>query len=256
MSHMKCRNCGDEQLDTEIYCSNCGHALHPQEHVGGQHVHRSTTAEYAKNLPMSLVKVVVPVVVVLLLGLVWAHHAHKAGGERDLLEAARAGDQAHLEALLGQAVNPNARDKDGNAPAHLVLLAAQQPESARLALLDLLLTHGADANAKTEQGVTPLHLAAAAGMSSVVGLLMSHGADVNVQDASHRTPLMAARKGLEDTAKQYNLDAADPSSLLLMQAQIPGLQGYLGAIELMAKRDKNELRARPSAPGGSDGTGQ
>ena len=257
MSHMKCRNCGDEQLESEVYCSKCGHALHPDEHVGAQHhVHRSTKAEYSKNLPLLLVKVLVPLVVVLVVGLVLMRHAHRAADERALLDAARAGDQAGLEALLNGGVSANVRDDNGSAPVHLVLLAAQQPEAARAALLDLLLSHGADVNAKDEKGVTPLHLAAAAGLSSVVGVLMAHGADVNVQDANHRTPLMAARKGLEDTAKQYNLDPSNPGSLLIVQSQIPALQGYLGTVELIAKRDKSELRGLPSATTGGEVAGQ
>ena len=245
MGHMKCRKCGDEQLDTEIYCSNCGLALRPSSAVGRR-----------RSIPVLVAVVLVTLAVLLLLSFMWSRRSARAAGERALIEAARAGDQARLEALLNRGVNANVRDEDGNASAHLVLLAAQQPEPARRASLDLLLTHGADANAKDKLGGTPLHLAAAAGMSSVVELLMSRGADVNVADSSRRTPLMAARKGLEDTARRYNLDASNPSSLLIVQGQIPALRGYLGTVELIQKHDKNELRARPSATTSGEVAGQ
>lgn len=244
MSHMRCRNCGDEQLETEIYCSNCGHALH---HSG---------ARRRKSKAVVLAMVLVPLAVLVLLGFTWARHAARVAGERALIEAARTADQTNVGALLDQGVSANVRDSAGETPLHLVLLAAQKSEEVRHAVADLLLTHRAAANAKDEQGVTPLHLAAAGGMSSVVGLLMSHGADVNVEDESHRTPLMAARKGLEDTAKRYNLNASDPSSLLILQGSVPELQGYLGTVELIQKRDKSELRALPSATTSGEAVGQ
>jgi hypothetical protein len=257
MSHMKCRNCGDEQLDTEVYCSNCGHALNPQEHVGGQqHVHRSTKAEYTTKSPAQLAKVVVPAIIVLLVVILSVRHAHKTAGERALLDAARAGDQARLEEVLDQGVSASARDEDGKTALHLVLTAAQQPEASRLAALNVLLAKGADANVKDAQGVTPLHLAAAAGEAALVEALMSHGANVNVEDASHRTPLMAARKGLEATAQKYGINATDPSALLIVQGSVPELHAYVRTVELLQKHDKNELRSRPSATTTGEVAGQ
>ena len=71
-----------------------------------------------------------------------------------------------FELLLANKANPNAQDKDGNAPLHAIVLRCQQgeaapdalPPAAPAVLAKLLLDHGADPNLRNAGGRTPLNL--------------------------------------------------------------------------------------------------
>jgi len=69
--------------------------------------------------------------------------------EKELLNAAKAGNAAQVGGLLEEGIDPNITDKDGNTP---LIYAAK----TNLATVDMLLQWGADVNAKGYQGLTPL----------------------------------------------------------------------------------------------------
>ena len=52
----------------------------------------------------------------------------------------------------------------------------QHASAGSMAMVEVLLEHGADVNAVTEQGLTPLQLARSLGWEKVVALLLSKGA--------------------------------------------------------------------------------
>jgi len=110
-----------------------------------------------------------------------------ASAEHRLADAAMAGDQVRANALLQQKVNVNAPAGDGMTPLHW---AAFRDD---LAMLKLLLRHGANVNASTrEGGITPLFLACGNGDPALVEALMKAGADGNSANANGTTVLMQA----------------------------------------------------------------
>jgi ankyrin repeat protein len=67
--------------------------------------------------------------------------------------------------------------------------ANQTCRRARLALIDLLLQHGANINQQDERGYTPLHEAAALNEEEAVKLLVERGAAINAKTNEGRTVL-------------------------------------------------------------------
>jgi ankyrin repeat protein len=103
-----------------------------------------------------------------------------------LLRAAKAGDSAQVQKLLGQGADPNTRDKDRTTP--LILMAS-------LGLTDgveALLEKGAYVNAQDKTGWTALMAAARKGHSDTVRALLGKGAFVNAKDSNGWTALMSA----------------------------------------------------------------
>jgi outer membrane protein assembly factor BamB len=98
-----------------------------------------------------------------------------------LWQAAREGDAAAVEALLGAGVDPDVEFRQGGTA---LLFAAQRGHAK---VVRLLLARGADPNAhETLNNTTALHF----GISypEVVRLLVEHGADVNVRDLQAGQP--------------------------------------------------------------------
>ena len=103
-----------------------------------------------------------------------------------LLEAAKAGDNAQVQKLLGEGADPNTRDKDGSTA--LISMAS-------LGLTDgveALLKKGAYVNVKDKTGWTALMGAARKGHSDTVRALLKEGANVNAKDNNGWTALMSA----------------------------------------------------------------
>jgi ankyrin repeat protein len=146
------------------------------------------------------------------------------GPEAPVADAAAAGDETRVEALLRDGADVNAAQGDGmtalhwaarHGSAHLteVLLSADaelEPttrlgaytplhmaaELAHAEVVTRLLEAGADPAALTSTGVTPLHFAAGAGSVASIEALLAHGAGIDARDAvAERTPLMFAAAG-------------------------------------------------------------
>jgi ankyrin repeat protein len=86
--------------------------------------------------------------------------------DRDLLMAARLGDDTRVDAALSAGANTNVKRRDGRTP---LMLAA---ESGDVATVAALLTYGADPNVRAAYGETALMLAT----PNAVQLLVESGA--------------------------------------------------------------------------------
>lgn len=89
-----------------------------------------------------------------------------------LIDAARNGDLAAVQALLAGGADANRAQGDGMTALHLAA------ERGHAAVADLLLSAGATVDAKTRIGsYTPLHLASRGGHGSIATALLDAGAD-------------------------------------------------------------------------------
>lgn len=113
-----------------------------------------------------------------------------------LANAAEAGQQEAVRALLQQGADPNAGQADGMTALHW---AAHDND---VAVAKLLLDAGARAGISNRYGITPLFLACQNGNAAMATLLLQSGADPNVTLRGGETVLMtAARTGDVDTVK-------------------------------------------------------
>lgn len=103
-----------------------------------------------------------------------------------LLAAAKTGDNAQVEKLLGQGADPNAKDLDGSTP--LIWMASSGLTDG----VEALLKKGAQVNAKDKTGWTALMGAARKGHSDTVRALLGNGAYVDAKDNNGWTALMSA----------------------------------------------------------------
>jgi hypothetical protein len=105
----------------------------------------------------------------------------------DLINAAKQGDLPHVEALLADGADVNARNGDGVTP----LMAASQERNFEV--VQSLLTKGVEVNARANDGQTALFKAASQrNNEDVVDALINKGADVNARTNGGGTVLMAA----------------------------------------------------------------
>ncbi len=106
--------------------------------------------------------------------------------------------------------NINAEGIDGSTPLHM----AAGSNQADVAVIKILIEHGADVNAKIKQlGWTPLHMAYNA---EVANLLIAQGANVNAKDNAARTPLdLAEKEDREDVVKILKANGAKHGNELM-----------------------------------------
>jgi ankyrin repeat protein len=127
-----------------------------------------------------------------------------------LIDAARQGDVAAVQALIKKHADVNAAEGDGLTALHV---AAQE---GNLQIVQLLLKSKANVAAKTRLGdYTPLHLAAEGAHADVVAALLQAGADVHaVTTYTGVTPLHLAAKavGGEATVKLLLDKGSDPNA--------------------------------------------
>ena len=132
-------------------------------------------------------------IVAVSLGLVGpAGAGHDDPAEQRFVEAARSGDLATLEDLVGQGVNVNASQGDGRTALHL---AAERRD---VEMVEFLLEHGADVERGTRIGdYRALHVASRMGSSAIIERLLEAGATVDVKTTNSGTlPIhLAAESG-------------------------------------------------------------
>ncbi|XP_078606595.1 uncharacterized protein LOC144879226 [Branchiostoma floridae x Branchiostoma japonicum] len=109
------------------------------------------------------------------------------GREPELFNAASSGDEARVQQLLAEGVNPNATDTNWT-PLHQAAL------NNHTGTVQLLLTAGANPNARNRQGETPLHEAAWSGHIETVQALLASGVNPNTQDKLGDTALHDASR--------------------------------------------------------------
>lgn len=107
-----------------------------------------------------------------------------------LLRAVTYREPLEVKRLLDLGIDPNSRN-ERNYPA--LVIAAD--DSAKLAIMKLLLASGAKVDAADEDGATALMTAAAANNQEGVSILLEHKAAVNLLDKRQASALMRAAKG-------------------------------------------------------------
>jgi ankyrin repeat protein len=129
----------------------------------------------------------------------------------ELFAAVRSKTVYKVEELLAQGANPNARDKNGNTPLHLLPFSQRIADSggadADIALL--LLQFGADPNAQNNKGNTPTHTSAC--NISVLRLLDARNANFSIKNKNNKTPL--------DSTDWYKNNPLCPGRSLLEEYQ-------------------------------------
>jgi beta-lactamase regulating signal transducer with metallopeptidase domain len=110
--------------------------------------------------------------------------------DRELYEAAQAGDLEGVKEMLEAGANPSAKIEGDGSP----LIGAAR--SGRSEITKLLLDQGADPNGVVEGDGSPLIQAASSGRLDQVRMLIERGADVNLAVDGDENPLMnAAEQG-------------------------------------------------------------
>ncbi len=120
----------------------------------------------------------------LLIALLTAAVTPAAGGDPELVAAARSQDAPQVRALLKQRVSVNARADDGSTA---LLWAAHWNDRA---VAESLVRAGADANIANDFRATPLSEACTNGSADLVKLLLEAGANPNTPIATGETPIM------------------------------------------------------------------
>jgi ankyrin repeat protein len=105
-------------------------------------------------------------------------------GRTPLMYAAKTGDLAKVQFLLGKHANATKEDAD----LHSVLYYAAV--GGNLAIIRELLEHGSELNHKNKWGNTALHYAAAYGNVNAIRILCQAGANVNEINKNENTALM------------------------------------------------------------------
>ena len=145
-----------------------------------------------------------------------------------IADAAKEGNRAQVQALLGQHADVNAAQSDGMTALHW---AARNDD---LALAQLLIGAHANASAADRYGITPLTLAATNGSARMLEMLLAAGADANAALPQGETVLMTA-------AHTGNVEAV--KVLLAHHADVNAKEKTLGETALMWAAAENHAAA-------------
>ena len=171
---------------------------------------------------------------IVLVGLVLIQSSTWAGPLHTAIEA---GDIARVKSEIARGANLNEEDLMLGLP---LMVAAQ---GNRLAIAELLVTHGADVKGWDATG-TAMHSAARAGHASMVKFLIDEGADPNVTFDSRTTPLnVAAAAGHVNTIEILLQNGAnvDPKPKIASALQSAAQAGQREAVELLIAKGANVM---------------
>ena len=171
----------------------------------------------------------------------------RLGGYTPLLMAAKNGNTAMIEALVGAGADPNTATTNGATP--LMLAAA----SGQAAAVNFLADHGADVNATEVKGETALIFAAAYGRTDAIRALAAHGADVTL--ATKTVDLGAFTREQQERFAAFAATGAPPNTGVRPGAAEPGAKPAEGA-EPAAAAAAGGGRAGRGAPAGRGGPPQ
>jgi ankyrin repeat protein len=110
-----------------------------------------------------------------------------------LAESAAKGDLELITLFLEHGADPDRPNQDGMAPLHRVTVSGMITEAGhRIAIIDLLLAHGANLEAQTVSGDTALMLAVKNNALALAAHLLEQGAKVDPGETGDWTPLAVA----------------------------------------------------------------
>eukprot|EP00276_Gloeochaete_wittrockiana_P008246 CAMPEP_0184655204 /NCGR_PEP_ID=MMETSP0308-20130426/12817_1 /TAXON_ID=38269 /ORGANISM="Gloeochaete witrockiana, Strain SAG 46.84" /LENGTH=1011 /DNA_ID=CAMNT_0027091533 /DNA_START=381 /DNA_END=3416 /DNA_ORIENTATION=+ len=138
-------------------------------------------------------------------------------GQTALKAASYVGKSEAVKFLLENGANPNIADDEGYTPLINVLarLSYARDDTPRLAIVGMLLEHGARTDVVTSDGSTVWTVAVATGRDDVIKVMVQHDADPNQTVGSRGlTPLMfAAHKGRPSVIRALLDSGASPLSV-------------------------------------------
>jgi ankyrin repeat protein len=123
------------------------------------------------------------------------------------------GDLEGVRLLLDAGANARAAARDGSTPLMMAAGVSWRDERGiateeeSIAVIRVLLAHGADIDERNPTGETALHGAAGRGAPAVIRFLVASGADLSARDTTERTPLHVAM-GISDTQLRLGGGAA------------------------------------------------
>ncbi|MFB9660517.1 ankyrin repeat domain-containing protein [Glycomyces mayteni] len=116
---------------------------------------------------------------------------------RELLEAAAAGDADGAARLLGQGAEPDVRDGEGRSPLMLAALADE------VAAARVLVEYGADPDARDALGDTPWVTCGVTGSVAMMRAILDAGPDLEVPNRRGGSPLHpASERGHADYVRE------------------------------------------------------
>ena len=151
---------------------------------------------------------------------------------------ARDYDGALAAMLVQQDIDEVLEDERGKALQPLCLAAQDASADAYDMVRALILSYGADPNVRDGRGQSPLHYAAANGNLAVVELLVQHGADVNAMVSGSDEPLtplyLATRFGMgrvADFLRSYGADELDGDLASRLKVDAAIGRAHIAALE-------------------------
>src|SRR6185503_15257433 len=106
-----------------------------------------------------------------------------AGAQSAIVDAIKAGDAAHVRALIDKRVDVNVGQQDGTTPLHWAV------DRDRPDIVQMLIRAGANVKAANRYGATPLWLALVNGNPKTIAMLLEGGADAGSANADGETAL-------------------------------------------------------------------